>query len=221
MKEEIIDLTLEVKEGMLTFPAHWHPKVEIKRLGSIGAEGRQTHRIVLGTHTGTHIDAPAHFIRNGRCINELSLMDLIGDAKVADLSGVRSRQITAKDLSVRCRRSSGIKRLLIYTGWSKQWGKKDYYVGYPYLGSDACDWIIDNSVRVLGMDVPSPDNPADNRISGNDSPNHYKLLKNGVILIEYLTSLEKLLGKKVKLVALPLRLKGCDGSPARVAAIIR
>lgn len=62
MLEKIVDLTHSIKEGMTTFDAHWHPFVSIKQIGRIGFEGRETREITFGTHTGTHVDAPLHFI---------------------------------------------------------------------------------------------------------------------------------------------------------------
>lgn len=218
---KIIDLTLEIKMGMLTFPSSWHPKVEIIKLGSHESVGRETSKIVLGSHTGTHIDAPRHFIKGADSIDKINLEYLVGKAVVADFSLVRSA-IGPKDLALKCGKAKfdKIKRLIIYTGWSSKWGMKNYYTGYPFLSEDACDWILQRGIKVLGMDTPSPDDPINSRSSGNDSPNHKKFLESGVILIEYLTNLKKLLNKKFTLIAMPLRLAGCDGSPARVVAII-
>ena len=62
---KITDLSLTLEEGMMTFPTHWHPVVEITILGRHGVEGRETRKLVLGTHVGTHADAPLHFIPKG------------------------------------------------------------------------------------------------------------------------------------------------------------
>lgn len=80
---KIIDLSLSLHEGMMTFPSHWHPVVEISILGRHGIEGRETRKLVLGTHTGTHTDAPLHFIPNGKGIDEVPLEVLVGEATVA------------------------------------------------------------------------------------------------------------------------------------------
>src|ERR1700730_7456200 len=84
---KIIDLSLSIEEGMMTFPTSWHPVVEITILGRHGIEGRETRKLVLGTHIGTHADAPRHFIPNGRTIDEVPLDVLIGPATVADFTG--------------------------------------------------------------------------------------------------------------------------------------
>ena len=89
---KIIDLSLPIEEGMMTFPTHWHPVVEVTVLGRHGIEGRETRKIVLGTHTGTHADAPRHFIPNGGTIDEIPLEILIGPASVADFTDCRALQ---------------------------------------------------------------------------------------------------------------------------------
>lgn len=75
---KIIDLSYEIEEGMPTFPAHWHTHVKITILGRHFIEGRETRKICFSTHTGTHIDAPKHFIKNGRSINSIPLSKLVG-----------------------------------------------------------------------------------------------------------------------------------------------
>jgi arylformamidase len=76
-------------------------------------------------------------------------------------------------------------------------------------------------VQLIAMDTPSPDNPAHSRGTAKDSPNHKVLLGAGVVLVEYLTNLKALTQTEVELIVMPLKLKGCDGSPARCAAILR
>ena len=67
--KKIIDLTITIEEGMTTFPVYWHPFVEVTQMGRIGIEGRETKKIIIGTHTGTNLDAPRHFIENGITID--------------------------------------------------------------------------------------------------------------------------------------------------------
>src|SRR5262245_42786414 len=88
MGRKIIDITYLLHEGMTTFPVHWHPFVEITQLGRFGIEDRETRKVVLGTHTGTHCDAPRHFIPNGQTVEFLPLDVLIGKATVIDFSSL-------------------------------------------------------------------------------------------------------------------------------------
>jgi arylformamidase len=218
---KIIDLSLPIEEGMMTFPTHWHPVVEVTVLGRHGIEGRETRKIILGTHTGTHADAPRHFIPNGGSIDEVPLDILIGPAAIADFTGCLALQeIDVKDLQQKL----GGKvpaRLILRTGWSRHFGQMKFYNEYPFLSENAAQWLVDQGVRLIAMDTPSPDNPAHSRGTARDSPNHKVLLGAGVVLVEYLANLQAISASSVELIVLPLKLKGGDGSPARCVAIER
>jgi arylformamidase len=217
----IIDLSLPIEEGMMTFPTHWHPVVEITVLGRHGIEGRETRKVVLGTHIGTHADAPRHFIPNGGTIDEVPLDVLIGPASVADFAGCRPLQeIGITDLKEKLGKKPPA-RLILRTGWSRYFGDMKFYNEYPFLSEKAAQWLVDQDVQLIAMDTPSPDNPAHSRGAAKDSPNHKVLLGAGVVLVEYLTNLEALSASEVELVVMPLKLKGCDGSPVRCVAIER
>jgi len=218
---KIVDLSLPIEEGMMTFPTYWHPVVEVTILGRHGIEGRETRKVVLGTHTGTHADAPRHFIPNGRTIDEIPLDVLIGPATVADFTGCKALQaIDVADL----KQKVGDKvppRLILRTGWSEHFGNLKFYNEYPFLSENAARWLVENGVRLIAMDTPSPDNPAHSRGTPKDSPNHKVLLGAGVVLVEYLTNLRSLTASEVELIVMPLKLRGCDGSPVRCVAIER
>ncbi len=218
---KIIDLSLPIEEGMMTFPTHWHPVVEITILGRHGIEGRETRKIVLGTHIGTHADAPRHFIPNGRTIDEVPLEVLIGPATVADFTGCPPlHEIDIPELKQKLPGKIPA-RLILRTNWSDHFGHLKFYNEYPFLSENAAQWLVDQGVRLIAMDTPSPDNPAHSRGTPKDSPNHKVLLGAQVVLVEYLTNLKSLTASEVELIVLPLKLKGCDGSPARCVAIER
>lgn len=218
---KITDLSLPIEEGMMTFPTHWHPVVEITILGRHGIEGRETRKIVLGTHIGTHADAPRHFIPGGGTIDEVPLDVLIGPATIADFTGCPPlHQIDVPELQQKLDNKIP-SRLILRTGWSQYFGNLKFYNEYPFLSEKAAQWLMENGVRLIAMDTPSPDNPAHSRGTPKDSPNHKVLLGAGVVLVEYLTNLKALSAAEVELIVMPLKLKGCDGSPARVVAIER
>jgi arylformamidase len=218
---KIIDLSLLIEEGMMTFPTPWHPVVEITILGRHGIEGRETRKLVLGTHVGTHADAPRHFIPNGATIDQVPLDVLIGPATVADFQNCGPlHEIGIADLKQRLGDKKPV-RLILRTGWSEYFGNMKFYNEYPFLSEDAAHWLVEKGVRLIAMDTPSPDNPAHSRGTPRDSPNHRVLLGAGVVLVEYLTNLKSVTAQEVDLIVMPLRLKGCDGSPARCVAIER
>lgn len=219
MRRRIVDLTLPIHEGMATFPSNWHPAVEITLLGRHGIENRETRKLVLGTHTGTHCDAPRHFIPDGETVDMLSLDTLIGPAFVVDFSNsqpLQKMEVADFKQQLGNRRP---ERLVMRFDWSDHWGKKDYYTNPPFISPAAAKWLVDSGLRLLAMDIPSPDNPADSLGSKLDSPVHKILLGNGVILVEYLSNLKELKQREIELIVLPLKILGGDGSPARCVAI--
>lgn len=215
----MIDLTHPLVEGMVSFPSSNHPRPEITRLARHETDGRETRRLVLGTHTGTHLDAPLHFVPGGTAVDAIPLDVLVGPAVVADLSDVAPREEVGVDrLRIALGGAPLHPRVLLHFDWSRRFVDLDFYEGSPFLSTDACAWLLDQGVVLLGMDTPSPDDPRHGFGSANDSPNHKLLLGRGVVLLEYLSGLGRL-GRETFLVALPLPVTGGDGAPARVVAI--
>lgn len=220
MTKRYIDLSLPIHGGMATFPVHWHPAVEIVQLGRHGIENRESRRLVLGTHTGTHCDAPSHFIPGGRSVDDIPLEQLIGPAELVDFSGVpECYEVSVSDLTARLagRRP---ERLVLRFDWSKHFGTMKYYTDLPFLSEDAAKWVVDQGIRLIAMDTPMPDNPKNGRGSANDSPNHKVLLGNGVIIVEYLCNLDAIPVGAIELIVMPLRIVGADGSPIRCVACV-
>jgi len=216
---KIIDLTYDLEEGMTSFNAPWHPHFEITQLGRHGFEGRETRKITLGTHTGTHMDAPLHFVKGGKSLEKIPLDKLIGKVTIVDFSYLKEDESVTKEMlsSVNI-----TERMLFNFGWGKYWGDKKFYSGYPFFTKDAAEYLVSKGVKLVGMDIPSPD---DSRIdlSGNvlgsdrDSPIHKIFLSNEVILVEYIANLDKVKGNdNWKIIVMPLKIKGADGSPVRV-----
>jgi kynurenine formamidase len=203
---------------MVSFPSPNHPAPQVTVLATHQREGRMTRRLVLGTHTGTHLDAPLHFIPGGDAVDALALERLVGPAQVADLSDVGPRSEVARE---QLERALGGRprhpRVLLRFDWSSRFVDLGFYSESPFLSSSACRWLVDCGVDVLGMDTPSPDDPAQGQGAAVDSPNHHLLLGAGVVLLEYLTNLDQL-GAEIFLVALAVPVEGADGAPTRVIA---
>ena len=218
--QRYVDLTFPIHEGMLTTPAPWHPVVEITVLGRHEFEGRATRKVVLGTHTGTHMDAPYHFVPDGKTIDEIPLDTLIHRAVVIDVTDKSDYdKTTARDLE-----DSGADippgcGVIIHTGWYKKWMHRDYYFKWPCLTMDACEYLFDKKIKLLGLDTPSPDDPKDKIAFGQVSPLHYFFLSRGIVLVEFLANLDQLVRADVQLIATPLKVEGADGFPARVIAV--
>ena len=189
----IYDLSYPIHEGMTTYPADRHPRVEVTQVGRHQVEGAETRRVVLGTHTGTHIDAPRHFLPADYGVDGVPLDALVGPATVSR-DGV-------PDVVP--------ERLILDWGWwTLDSGR--FYDAWPTLDADDVARLVDGGCRLLGMDTPSPD-PRDG------SAAHRQLLAAGVVLVEYMTNLRDLPGV-VDLIVAPLNIVGGDGAPARCFA---
>jgi kynurenine formamidase len=214
-----VDLTHPIHEGMVSFPSPNHPAPEVTVLARHEEQGRMTRRVVLGTHTGTHADAPLHFVPGGGAIDEIALDTLVGAAHLVDLSDVGElERVSRERLEEEFGGAPRHPRVLLRFGWARRFVDLDFYRRSPYLAPEACRWLIDRGVRLVGFDIPSPDDPRDGQGSERDSPNHQLLLGAGVILLEYLANLDRLPVGDVHLVALPLPIAGADGAPMRVIA---
>lgn len=219
MVQRIIDLSMIIEEGMQTFSAHWHPIVEVTILGRHGIENRETRKLTIGTHTGTHIDAPRHFIPQGETVENVPLELLVGLATVIDLSGEADFEEVDIAKLQKALGERPVERIILRFDWDKHLGTNRYYTDHPFLSEDACRWLVDKGCRLIAMDTPQPDNPENGRSSMNDAPNHKILLNSGVILVEYLVNICEVSQLEVELVVAPLKIREGDGAPARCFVI--
>jgi arylformamidase len=215
----MVDLTYDIEEDMIKFGAPWHPGTSVTKLGTIKSEGRETRKIQFGTHAGTHVDAPRHFVEGGKSIDDIPLEKLMGIVTLVDYSHLKQNEAVTKEM---LQEISLTKRMLFKFGWGKYWNTPKFYINHPYFTKDAAEYLISSGVELLAIDTPSPDNsPTEltEDILGTeaDSPIHKIFLSNEVILVEYIANLGEvtdLVGWNI--VVSPLRIKGADGSPARV-----
>lgn len=216
--QKIIDLTLDLTEGMPVFPVPWYPKPDFKAVLTPDQDpaGRTASRVVLFMHAGTHVDAPKHFFDGRGTIEQVPLNVLCGPTTVIDMyEKVGGGPITAADLERACPKpvKKG-NRVIVRTGFTtKLWGHKDYFNISPYLTPDAAEWLVKQGFSLVAIDFQT-DKPGDNTF-----PVHKSLLGNGVIIIEYLTDVEKITRQEVTMYALPLRFKGLEALPARVVVV--
>lgn len=216
----IIDLTMTLREGIMTFPVHWHPVVEITQLGRFEVEGRETRKIVLGTHTGTHVDAPRHFVPKGTTIENTDLDIYYGPARMLDFTHLPDKTEITREMLVERIGRDFPSRIVFRYDWERRLDSLKYYTDHPYLSEEACEWIVENGIRLVGFDAPMPDDPRNGRGSDRDSPNHTILLGAGVAILEYLVNLSQIPTKDFILSALPLKIEEGDGAPVRAIAIV-
>lgn len=217
---KIIDISMTLCEGMMTFPVNWHPFVEVTQLGRFEVEGRETRKLTLGTHTGTHVDAPRHFIPDGETIENIDLSIFFGQAVLLDFTDLPDKAEISSDMIKSKLGASDVKRLLFRFDWDHRIQSMRYYTDHPYLSEEACQYLVDRGTILVGFDSPMPDNPLNGKGTKNDSPNHTILLGNSVIILEYLCNLQQIDTQEFVLSAFPMKIKDGDGSPVRAVAIV-
>jgi arylformamidase len=215
---EMVDLSRIIYDGMPKIPAL--PDVHVKRFFSL-EKGHPLNvtEVALPCHAGTHVDAPIHIIPNGKSIDELPLDAFIGPGAVISVRKNGGEQVTASDLE---RSGVAVNRgdiLMLHTGWDEKFESVDYNL-HPYLSVDAAEWIVKKGVKLFGIDCITVDLPTPLRPKGFDFPVHKELLGNGVLIAENVTNLEKVVGRKSRILALPLKVKGSDAGHARIVAEI-
>lgn len=218
---KLIDLTAGISHGMARHPAPHLPPVEVVPVARHEDAKRSVHRMILGTHVSTHIDAPFHAIPGGKSVDQIPLETLCGQAALIRLSGFNlCKPIDAKDLRKFEKIFAKNKRMILETGWARDcWGTEKYFTEGPYLSRDAAVYLSGLGLVLIGIDFPNVDSDEDTR-PGIPAPNHNILLKKGIVLVENLINLEKVTAEQFYLMALPLKLVGGDGCPCRVVAKI-
>lgn len=209
----MIDLSFTIDNECMTCNTPWHEKPRIERMGTIEDVGRNTSRIVLGSHSATHMDAPLHFIHGAHGVDTHSLAICVGPVTCVDY---RHKGMGAQIVLEDVKKINVTKRMLFAFGWYKKWKTPNYYHSFPFFSKEAVQYLMDAGMKLMALDTPSPDNG--NAINEkDDSPNHKILLKKDVVIIEYLTNTDAIdFTKKYEIIALPLKIAGVDGAPSRI-----
>jgi len=212
-KKKIIDLSVSVETFMPVWPTSSLP--EIKPVGIFSRDGYNIETMSCTTHTGTHIDAPYHFDEHGAKVDEIDLETLVGEGYCISVHS-NNHEIEREALAKKWRNEYRGKIIFINTGWSRKRSfTKEFMYDFPGLSLDAARFLQENRVKLVGIDSLGMD-----PYEKVDFPVHKFLLGMGIPFIEDLCNLDSLEeGKEYTIVALPLKLKGASGSPARVLAI--
>jgi arylformamidase len=206
------DLTQLIYPEMPTYPGE--PQPEFQPLFKLGKDKVNVTKLIMGSHTGTHLDAPRHFISDGNSVDKIPLQKFIGQAVILDMSTKSIGEgITNVDLDTYSKIVKAGDIILLYTGTSDHWNSdKNIRQNFTYLEPSAAEWIVNHEIKCIGIDSFSVE-----KYGFKDGIAHKILLSNKIIIIENLNSnLKKCLGNRMFIVCLPLFLKGIDGSPARV-----
>lgn len=207
MSRTVIDITQPLRNGIPPWPGdtefHFEPTAKLGEDGSVVNVGK----FVASCHTGTHIDAPFHFDDEGRKVHELDLELYVGRARVIEVSGAEG--IGEKELAEHP--LEGVSRLLVKAG---AWTRRDVFPEQiVHFRPDAAPFLESHGVRLVGTEMPSVD-----PIESKDLAAHHALHEHGIHILEGVV-LDGVEPGEYELIALPLPLRGGDGSPVR--AVLR
>ncbi|MDD4227109.1 MAG: cyclase family protein [Mariniphaga sp.] len=203
----LFDLSHSLNNDVPVYPGTPRPLFEPS--ATFETDGYKEMRLSFHTHLGTHIDAPAHMLEDGKTMDQLPLEIFTGKALIIPVPANRSL-IDQDFLSVYTDSLAAVDFVLFKTGWSKRWGSPGYFEGFPVLTDDAADWLLGFTLKGIGFDAISVD-----PVETSDYPNHVRLLKKELILIENLIFPDELVATTGHFSCFPLPLEHADGSPVR------
>lgn len=207
----IYDISLPISEALVVWPGD--PPIRISQPSHLDRGDLATvTRLDLGAHTGTHVDAPAHFVPDGAGVDSLDLSVLVGEALVVyvpDVQAITAGVLAQLDIP------TGTERILFRTRNSDRWTQAERYVfdeQFVGIAEDGARWLVACGVRLVGVDYLSVA-PFDDPV-----PTHEILLQAGVVAVEGL-DLSRIAPGVYRLVCLPLKIVDGDGAPARAILI--
>ncbi|HKU32318.1 MAG TPA: cyclase family protein [Candidatus Nitrosotalea sp.] len=212
---EPIDLTLEISNKLPSFPGS--PRPQFISWADKKSDGYNLELIFLSSHSGTHLDAPYHFIEKGLKIDKIPLNRLITNAFLCKIRKGPDEPITKNDIARFEAKNGKIPQnsaIIFGTGWSKNTSRKDYFARNPGLSAGAASYLSERKPSLIGIDSPSIDLGKDPKFSV-----HHLLLKKDVLILENLCNLDKIKKVSFRLIVLPLKLKDATGSPVRAVAV--
>lgn len=217
---QIIDLTMPIADHF-----RWPVQRETRGNFAQGSLFQVTH-MSWAVHGFTHIDAPCHMVPGGQTTSDLDLSKVTGRAAVVDISPISpNTAISPAILEAAGKHIEPNGIVLLKSGWDRVVSYKtpEFWTTAPYVTREAAEWLLARQIKAIGYDFPQ-DYPIRLLLEGIVAPieehvTHDVLLRNGVIMIEYLQNLTALTNPFTELYALPLKIPNADGAPARVIAI--
>jgi len=210
----VIDLTHFIAEDMPVYPGTEGPKLQ--PANTYEKDGFKETLMTMYTHTGTHMDPPAHLYAGRTTLDKFPITQFVGKAFVVKCSDLKEGQKISMDYINKDREKADAADFLLFNlGWDKRWGTEAYFGDYPYIDDEVVDYIISQKKRGVGLDVIGIDPIADENLTI-----HKKLFaKNEIVVIENLMDLDKCGDDLFTFCALPLKHVDADGSPIRAIAL--
>ena len=213
---KIIDHTLTISEKIPTFPSS--PKPHFIEWETITKDRYNLELLFLSSHTGTHIDAPFHFLKDGKKIHEIPPERLVNEAILIKIRKKSNQAILKTDIQKFEKKHGQIKSgttVIFWTGWQKNLEEKFYFTKNPGLAVSAAKYLVTKKINLVGIDSPSIDLGSDSKFSV-----HQILAKNNILIVENLANLDKINSNEFHLITAPLKLKNGTGSPIRAFGFV-
>jgi len=208
MVSSFIDVTRPLLPGMPVYPGEPGPELTPLARIAAGAPANVSH-LAFGLHTGTHVDAPRHFLEGAAGVESLALDALCGPARVVAIDDPVSIQVDALERA----RLDGVERVLFRTRNGALWEDGKFRTDFVFLAPEAAEWLVARGIRLVGIDYLSVE-----RFDSTDYRTHHVLLRAGVVIVEGL-DLRRVEPGDYELICLPLKVVGADGAPCR--AVLR
>lgn len=201
---KIYDVTIPISPSMHVYPGD--PAVEVEKTSQLAnGDVADVSFLRFGSHTGTHIDAPSHFIPGGMTVDQIPPNLLLGRVKVVEIPSVAISADVLKEFDF-----TGDMRILFKTRNSYLWNEPTFVKDFVHLTKDAAEHLVDNGIKVVGIDYLSVE-----KYNFTTPDVHRILLGAGTIIIEGL-NLRDVEPGDYDLICLPMKIEGGDGAPARV-----
>lgn len=213
----VADLSHPLDETTQSYPGD--PQPSFTPAATTAEEGFNLSHVSMGSQSGTHVDAPYHFLDRGPRIDEVDPRLFLGAAVTADLTGAGPRErVTWSHLAPVAGALAPGRILVLHTGWDRHYGTQRYY-DHPFLDADAARRVLEAGVHTIATDTINPDETVLDGPQPEGFPVHRLVAEAGGIIAENLTGLAAVTFPEPLLSLLPIRLTGADGAPVRAVAM--
>lgn len=211
---KVIDLTHYISEDMPVYPGTEPPR--LAPANTYDKDGFKETLMTMFTHTGTHMDPPAHLFPGRTTLDQFSVEQFVGKALVIDCTDLKEGdRVHIDKINAVKEKADAAEFILFMYGWDERWGTDAYFGDYPYIDDEVIEYIVQQKKKGVGMDVIGIDPIADEYLTI-----HRKLFeKNEIVVIENLMNLDMVGDDLFTFIALPLKHVDGDGSPIRAIAL--
>lgn len=211
---KVLDLTHVISEDMPVYPGTETPK--LNTANTYEADGFKETLMIMYSHTGTHMDPPAHLYADGATLDSMPVTSFVGKGFVVDCTDLKAGDfITIDKVNKNKAKIDEAEFILFHTGWSNYWGTEEYYGRFPVADKEVVSYLAEHKKKGMGVDAISIDPMTEETL-----PSHQIVLSSNMVIIENLTNLDQVGSEIVTVCLLPLKWKNADGSPIRAIALI-